>query len=242
MSPPPVTFVYFDVDDTLLDTTAAVTAAVTAGARLVAPALAEAGVARPPADVEYRLLGTVGSNLPEEFFQAWLLEAGAGDRAARDLAGPAAAAYRAHLECVPAFPATVATLRWLADHGLRLGVITDGRAERQLEKLARAGLASFFGPVFVSEEYPMFQGKPAQAMYRDALAAAGCPPEKVLAVGDRDQDIIGANLAGMVSVRVLQGWANRRPTPAPFRAAESAYVIRDLGELPAVVARRNGGS
>jgi len=39
----------------------------------------------------------------------------------------------------------------------------------------------------------------------------------------------------MVSVRVLQGWANRRPSSRTFAAAQADHVIASLGELPGVI-------
>ncbi len=232
-----IRFVYFDLDDTLVDTTAAVVAGYGAAlARLRAAVVARGGAAS-DGEIEKRLLSTFGSTMPREYFRAWLYEAGVADGAAAPLVAAAAAVYAGHMERIKAFPAAPAVLSRLAEEGVGRGVITDGRTEEQLTKLRNAGLASYFGPVFVSDKYPVFEGKPGQAMFADALRAAAAPAAAVAFVGDRTKDVIGANLAGMVSVRILQGWANRTGEEAGFAAAAADYTIETLAELRALLER-----
>jgi HAD superfamily hydrolase (TIGR01549 family) len=68
------------------------------------------------------------------------------------------------------------------------------------EKLSSFFKRDFLG-VFVSEEsgYP----KPNLKMFNDAVAFAGCTPEKILYVGDSLKlDIIPARKAGMTAVLI----------------------------------------
>ena len=231
-----IRFVYFDLDDTLVDTTTAVEGAYAAARAAIAPELAANGLKAPAAAAEEELLGVFGSRLPREYFIAWLAEAGATDGLARDLATRAAAAYRARLGAIPAYPGAAGVLAELAARGVGRGVITDGRRDGQRRKLKDAGLADLVGPVFISEDYPLFENKPGQRMFEDALAAAGFPAADVAFVGDRVKDVIGANLAGMVSVRVWQGWATRERAAAGLRVAQADVNLRTLAELPEALA------
>lgn len=230
-----IAFVYFDLDDTLIDTTAAVEEAYAAALAELRPAVVAAGGRVPGEDVTAQLAATFGSTLPEEYIQAWLYEAGVDGARREELAARGAATFARRTEIFAPFPEARPALEWLVRRGIGRGIISDGRADEQRAKLERAGLARFFGPVFVSEDYAVFEGKPARAMFKDALAAAKAPGAAVIYVGDRDKDVIGANLAGMVSVRVLQGWANRRPPKRTFAAARAQRVIAHLGELAGVV-------
>jgi putative hydrolase of the HAD superfamily len=236
-----IAFVYFDLDDTLIDTPGAVMAAYAAARAELAPAVVAAGGTPPAEDVTEQLTGTFGSTMPEEYIRAWLYEAGVDGPLSDELAARAAAAFARRTEFIAPFAAARPVLEWLERRGIGRGIISDGRADEQQDKLARADLARFFGPVFVSENYPVFKGKPSRAMFDDALAAAKAPATAVMYVGDRDKDVIGANLAGMVSVRVLQGWANRRPSSRTFAAAQADHVIEDLGELPAIIEGMESG-
>lgn len=230
-----IAFVYFDLDDTLVDTTGAVFDGYAAALAEIEPAVVAAGGRVPAEGIPDQLAGTFGSTMPEEYLRAWLYETGVDGPLAEELAARGTAVYEARTGVVAPFAEARPVLEWLERVGIGRGIISDGRDDEQREKLARAGLARFFGPVFVSGNYPVFKGKPSLAMFGDALAAAKAPAAAVMYVGDRDKDIIGANLAGMVSARVLQGWANRRPSSRTFAAAQADYVIDNLGELPGII-------
>ena len=240
----PLSFVYFDLDDTLVDTTNAVIDAYAAALAELRPLLLEAGYTPPPEAVAEELTGTFGSTLPDEFLAAWLYEAGVDADLRDELAACGTAIFAKRTEKIEGFPEAKPALEWLAAEGIGRGIISDGRTEEQHAKLAHAGLAELIGPVFVSEDYPVFKGKPSLAMFTDALAAADAPAARVMYVGDRTKDVIGANLAGMVSARVLQGWANRRPKVKHFAAAQPDHVMANLSELPDIVNNhgRGGGA
>ena len=82
-----------------------------------------------------------------------------------------------------------------------------------------------------------YHGKPHPPIYRVCLAALGCPPEKVLAIGDSaDHDVLGAVRVGIRSALIPGGvhgstlgaaWG-RLPTPQAWQAfAASAPALPD---------------
>jgi len=238
----PIRFVYFDLDDTLVDTTGAVLNAYAAGEEILAAEMARAGYAAPDGDVREELIANFGSRLPCEYFTAWLAEAGAENGFADDLVLRATAVYYRQLKNLPPYPEARAVLEFLQERGLGVGVITDGIAVEQRAKLAAAGLQPFVGPVFISEDYPLFQSKPGQMMFEDALAAAGFTAAETMFVGDRPKDVLGANIAGMVAVRILQGWVNRRAGRERLRLARARYTIRTLDELPPLILKHGAAT
>ncbi|NIT36232.1 MAG: HAD hydrolase-like protein [candidate division Zixibacteria bacterium] len=234
-----ISFVYFDLDDTLIDTTNAVIDAYAAALAEIKPAVVDAGCEPASEAIEEELIGTFGSTMPDEYFNAWLYEAGVDSGLRRELAARGTAIFLRRTREIEPFPEAKPVLEWLVKKGVGRGIISDGRVEEQRAKLEHAGLAQLIGPVFVSEDYPVFKGKPSLAMFEDALAAAKAPAGAVMYVGDQAKDVIGANLAGMISVRVLQGWANRKPPSKHFAAARPAHIIANLGELPDVIRRHS---
>jgi putative hydrolase of the HAD superfamily len=99
---------------------------------------------------------------------------------------------------------TMPTLTRLRESGYGTGVITDGLAIKQWEKLVRLGLQDMFDTVVVSQEAGV--EKPDTAIFEKACSNLGTKPEDCMYVGDRlDTDIIGANKAGITSVRLLRG-------------------------------------
>jgi len=230
-----VRFVYFDLDDTLIDTTSAVRAGFRDALDSLRREVAAAGLTPPSAAFEEKLFGVFGSSFAPEYLAAWLYQAGVADGFRQRLADEGTAAFRAAVATIKPYPEAADVLARLAAAGVGCGVITDGRTQRQEEKIARSGLARWLGPVFISGNYPPFSDKPSQTMFRDGLAACGAPAGEVMFVGDRVKDVIGANLAGMISVRVRQGWAAAEEVPADLAAAAPQFDIRHLGELPDLI-------
>ncbi len=99
---------------------------------------------------------------------------------------------------------TLSTLTRLKNSGYKIGVITDGLAVKQWEKLVRLGLQDMFDTVVVSEEAGV--EKPDTAIFEKACQELEVLPEECMYVGDRlDTDVLGSNKAGMASVRLLRG-------------------------------------
>jgi putative hydrolase of the HAD superfamily len=85
-----------------------------------------------------------------------------------------------------------------------LSVLTNGAPAMQRAKLAASGIVPFFHHVFVGGEFA--RGKPAPAIFRAALEAAGCQPDQAVHIGDSlTHDIAGAQGVGIHSI-----WLNRR--------------------------------
>jgi len=95
-------------------------------------------------------------------------------------------------------------LRALRQAGLKLGVITNSESAHQRRKLRAVGLADAFDTVVISGEFGA--AKPDPAIFEHACAAIGVAPRAALHVGDRlDLDALGAADAGLRGV-----WLDRR--------------------------------
>jgi len=234
----PIKFVYFDLDDTLVDTTAA----VAAGFRAAVARLEEAGAVpggdggREAYELIPGLLESFRSLFTREILAALLVEFGAEPTEYEGLLTEAAGVFRARLlATVRPFPGVPETLAELGKRGVGRGVLTDGRTDDQLAKLAAAGLDGALDPVIVSGDYPPFTMKPSQVLFADAARAVGLKPANIAYVGDRTKDVVGANVAAMVSVRVLQGRANENPYEPRLAVERPYYVIENVPALLEVV-------
>lgn len=94
------------------------------------------------------------------------------------------------------FPDVAEVLASLRGRGYRLGQLTNGSEEQQLDKLFALGLDDSFDAVCISEAIG-FQKPDARAF--DALARSlDVEPQRCLFVGDSaDKDVAGATAAGM---------------------------------------------
>lgn len=96
--------------------------------------------------------------------------------------------------------------------------------------LEREGVADLFDAVVVSDAVGW--RKPAPVIFETALALLGVGPAEALFVGDRaDIDVAGARAVGMRAA-----WLNRAGDALPPGAPLPEFEIRDLGELPRILA------
>jgi putative hydrolase of the HAD superfamily len=117
--------------------------------------------------------------------------------------------------------------------GLKLGVITNGLAVKQWEKIIRLGLQHFFHAVVISEEAGV--EKPNEKIFAKAAAKIKVNPRECMMVGDRlDQDIPGAKKAGFATVQVVRGEQNQKPAE---KGIEPDYILPDLSSLPKIISR-----
>jgi len=128
------------------------------------------------------------------------------------------------------FPDVVPTLLKLKQSGYKLGVISDGLAVKQWEKLIRMGLEHFFDAVVISETTKY--SKPDRRLFEKALREMGSSPRTSLMVGDSiERDISGAKAAGMTSVWLK---SSRKGTLKPH------YTITNLRQLPDLLEKIDG--
>ncbi len=96
------------------------------------------------------------------------------------------------------FPDTIPTLETLKEK-YRLGIITNGFAYSQWNKIRNAGIEKYFETIVVSEDIGI--KKPAPGIFEHACRQMGLKPEECLHIGDTfANDVYGALNAGMQAV------------------------------------------
>lgn len=217
--------VFFDIDDTLYDSTLQTEMV----RRNAIKAMIEAGLDIGEEDGLEALKDIVkefGSNYQYHFDE--LLKKFGYDENPRIIAAGIVAYHTTKLAYLVPFADTIPTLLALRDKGYKLGIITDGVAVKQWEKLIRLGLQHFFHAVVISEEIK--KEKPDVEIFRLAAERIGCKPEETAMVGDRlDKDILGANRAGMVTIQIVKG--KYRGQMPKDKEEEPNYVISSLKEI-----------
>ncbi|NUQ80568.1 MAG: HAD family hydrolase [Bacteroidetes bacterium] len=111
----------------------------------------------------------------------------------------------------------------------RVGLLSNGFADIQREKLKTLGWEDRFDPVIYSEEAGFH--KPDRRLFRIAEQACGFPPERIIYVGDSvESDVNGASEAGWLPVFFDYSGAGIKPEKA-------IASIGALDGLPDVLAR-----
>lgn len=193
--------VLFDVDDTLYDTSLQMSMA-----RLNAvKAMIEAGL---PANVEiaYRVLEEIVKEFGPHYNKHFdkLLERLGLKWNPRVIAAGVIAYRETSSTYLKPYPDTFYTLLKLRESGYKLGVVSEGRAVKQWQKLIQLGIQHLFHHVLVSEEVNGETITPK--MFELILKNLNVLPEETVFVGNRlETGILCANKAGVVSVRMRKG-------------------------------------
>ena len=128
----------------------------------------------------------------------------------------------------------LACLDALGERGIRLGIITNGDAVFQGNKIAKLGITERFEHIVASGDLGF--AKPDRRIFHYACELFGVEPAQSVYVGDRlETDAIGAADADLMGV-----WLDRNRTGTPEQLARAASagasVIHTLDELPALLA------
>ena len=113
----------------------------------------------------------------------------------------------------------------------RVGLLTNGPVRAQRSKIEYLDWEPLFDTTLVTGE--LDAGKPDPAAFDALLDALGTTPEQTVFIGDTpDEDISGADAAGIHTVQVLFDSGPQRDTRA------DAYIERDqlAADLPGVLA------
>jgi putative hydrolase of the HAD superfamily len=124
-----------------------------------------------------------------------------------------------------AFEDVIPCLMQLTLLGFRLGIISNGDYDQQLEKLEKMGIREYFDCIITSSEIGL--AKPNATIFLEACYQANVHVHESYYIGDRlKTDAIGAKNAGMKGI-----WINRKDkTTHP-----DVYVIHSLSEIANLV-------
>ena len=129
-------------------------------------------------------------------------------------------------EVMRLFPDALESLERFRRGGVPLGLVTNGDATQQRDKIERHGLARFFDAVVIEGEFGA--GKPEEIVYRHALGELSVAPEDAWMVGDHlEFDVDAPQRLGMRGV-----WMDRQgrglPPASPVRPHQIVRSLRDL--------------
>lgn len=190
--------VFFDIDDTLYDTSGFAKLARKAALQ----AMIDAGLPLSQQEA-YLLLRKIikekGSNYDRHF--NILTKRVMGEEKPLLIALGMITYHNVKFALLRLFPDTMSTLIYLKKRDYQMGVISNGLTIKQWEKLIRLGLHHFFNEVVTSQEAG--SEKPDSEIFQLALERMGCKAEESIMVGNKfSEDILGATKSGMSAILV----------------------------------------
>lgn len=116
----------------------------------------------------------------------------------------------------------------------RTCLITNGRSDRQREKIERLGLAGRFDHILISEEFGA--AKPDPAIFRRALSLTAVEPHQAVMIGDNAL----ADIAGAAAVGVHAIWVNVHGWALPTASVTPEHEVPDAAEAATLLESRAG--
>ena len=115
------------------------------------------------------------------------------------------------------------------------GIITDGKASVQWNKIKALGLKNRVDKIIVTDDYGLEFCKPNEFSYREMFKYFNCQAEECVYVGDNpNKDFIGARRVGMHTVRIIREVGDHMKTLLN-EEYEGDYTIKDLSQLKYIV-------
>ncbi|MEE8167882.1 MAG: TIGR02253 family HAD-type hydrolase [Candidatus Hydrothermarchaeales archaeon] len=225
--------VFFDIDDTLYDSTKLTTMA----RRNSIQAMMDVGLLKDE-DAAYSMLEGIierfGSNYSKHYDEL-LKESNVGWNP-KIIAAGVVAYERTKVGYLKPFPRVIPTLLSLKKE-YKLGVISNGLAVKQWEKLVGLGIHHLFDEVVTSEE--IGAQKPEKEIFLSAVDKLKLSSMECAMVGDKlDTDILGAKHVGMLAIRMLKGkFASEEPSSEEYKPD---FEISDISEVPEILRGQKG--
>lgn len=143
--------------------------------------------------------------------------------------------YRETKPVLELYPDGEELLGWLEDRKIKTGLITDGNAAVQRNKIEALGLDRRLDVVLAS--YDLGLRKPDKGVYVYCLEKLECRPEEAVYIGDNPlKDFIGARKLGMKTVRIIrpEGLHMWREEEEGYGADVTVHLLTELKEWIAV--------
>ena len=130
-------------------------------------------------------------------------------------------------EGVRLYPETIGVLEKLSQN-YRLGIVANQSTSiRELLKVW--GIESYFQLIILSEEVGL--SKPDPTIFTLALQKANIPADRVVYVGDSDNDILPAKSLGMYTIRILTGFGKYASENNQLKSDWSITSLQELATI-----------
>ncbi|UZP04139.1 HAD family hydrolase [Clostridium botulinum] len=113
----------------------------------------------------------------------------------------------------------------------KLGLITDGMAKVQWNKIDALDIKKCFQKIIVTDDYGREFWKPYKFAYDEMLQSFKCCANEAIYIGDNpNKDFIGAREVGLNTVRIIREHGDHMKTKLD-KSFEADYIINDLKEV-----------
>lgn len=116
-------------------------------------------------------------------------------------------------------------------YNYNLGMITDGKASVQWNKIKCLGVEKYFNKIIVTDDFGRMYWKPHEYSYKKMLEYFNCKPYEAVYIGDNPiKDFIGARKVGFYTVRIIRECGDNMKLKEE-KGYEADFTINNLKKL-----------
>lgn len=139
--------------------------------------------------------------------------------------------YRNHLPDIHYHEDAMPAIRLIREKGIKTGILTDGYAVTQRQKLKALKADEIFDVIVVTDELGREAWKPSKMGFEKAAMELGCELEDIIYVGDNpNKDFYVSRTAGVRTARITR--ENGVYTDVPYyEGVREDYRLETLGDI-----------
>jgi len=146
--------------------------------------------------------------------------------------------YRSHVPSIKLYPDVLTVLKYLKNYGACLGIITDGMASVQKNKVSALNAQALFDLILYTDELGKEHWKPSTLPFKLALDLLQVSPDEAVYIGDNiNKDFIAPNLLGMLTIRVDREAQTSAMPKINTSNNEAKFVVKEFKEIPKILLR-----
>lgn len=140
--------------------------------------------------------------------------------------------YRSHVPEIKLYDDVLSVFNSLRDLNFRIGIITDGRASVQKNKVAALDLEKYVNIIIYTDKLGFENWKPSTIPYKIALELLNSSPDESFYIGDDPyKDFLGPQLMGMKTIQIKRDieenyWANKG-----FMKTKPNFLVDNLEDI-----------
>lgn len=140
--------------------------------------------------------------------------------------------YRSHIPKIELYDDTLFVIDNLRKSNIQIGIITDGRASVQKNKIMALNLEQYVDTIIYTDKLGFEHWKPSIIPYKIALELLNSSPNEAVYVGDDPyKDFSGPKYIGMKTIQIKKDteeiyWADKG-----FKKTKADFIVDNLKEI-----------
>lgn len=144
--------------------------------------------------------------------------------------------YRSHFPKIKLYDDTIFVINALKKLDLQIGLITDGRASVQQNKVFALKLDSMFDIIIYTDKLGFENWKPSPLPFKIALDLLNSTPNEVIYVGDDPyKDFSGPKSIGMKTIQIKRNIKETYWKDKGFKKTNANFLVNDLEEIIGII-------